>query len=165
MKRRINPAERDSLRKEIETTQPEDISLGMMPLGPEDVRGIFTALKAFRTKFPEHAGELVARVGKMLKATPEEMEAGLTKRPRNDWRPAKPEVRGSGGPLSQARDRVEWGADAGVDVGKALRRSVAGDSPEKSQTPQGPKAKREEQAAAKATEKIITRVKAAVKAA
>jgi hypothetical protein len=160
MAKRQDPAEhqreREELRREIEDTQPEDISLGMMPLGPEDVRSIFGALKVFRTRHPELAESVLARVGKMLKATPEEMEAGLKTRARNDWKPnLKPQ--GSGGTLADAGSKV----DRPVDVGRALRRALPEDI--KAQPPQGPNEARASKAAVKATEKIITRVEAAIK--
>jgi hypothetical protein len=135
----------------------------MMPLGPEDLRGIFTMVKAFRTKFPAHAEGLVARVGKMLRATPEEMEAGLKVRPRNDWRPNL-KAQGSGGMLADAGSKV----DRPVDVRRALRRALPENYAEQTATQmprQSANARRAEQAAAKATEKIITRVKGVVEKA
>jgi hypothetical protein len=114
----------------------------------------------------------------MLKATPEEMEAGLKTRARNDWTPKSVRPHSAGG------SGVHRGLNAGslgdaaamvdrpVDVGRALRRALPEEYvPEKGgkighvvPTPtQGPNTKRAADAAVKATEKIVTRVEAAIK--
>ncbi len=160
--------EREQLRQEIEATEPEDISLGMVPLAPGDVDGIFTMLKAFRSKFPAHAEGLIERVGKMLKATQEEMEAGLKTRARNDWKPKMGATK-KGSMLANAREVLE---NQPPDVGRALGRSL----PEAyvparggrighavPVPPQGPNAERAAKAITTATEKVITCVESAIR--
>jgi hypothetical protein len=154
MAKRTNPAEqqrkRDELRREIEEPA-KPISLGMMPLGPEDLRGIFRVLKAFRTKFPTQAEGLIARVGKMLKATPEEMEAGMKVRPRDDW-----QGYGRDAPTPGWRRMNAWDQPKSYGLNGP---PVVLPNPVK----QGPNTKRAQDAAVKATEKIVSRVEAAIK--
>jgi hypothetical protein len=181
---RQDPKEHGRLRKALADAEAElqgqEVVPAMMPLGPGDMRSIFAALKAFRSKFPTQAGALIERVGKMLGATEEEMAAGMRVRPRNDWkpnlepqggvsRPLKPE--GSGGVLADVGSKI----DRPVDVGRTLRRvppedlyqETRGKVPglEPVRPPQSPNARRAEQAAAKAAEKVVTTVEAAVKKA
>jgi len=94
--RRDNPAERqrerEELRRAIEEPQ-EEISLGMMPLAPGDLRGIFMGLKALAKRLPrEQAEDLIGRVGKMLRATPEEMEGSRPEDARPERLEAEPQA-------------------------------------------------------------------------
>ncbi len=164
--RRDNPAdkqrEREQLRQEIEDTKPEDISLGMVPLLPGDVRGIFMGLKAFSKRFPEQAEALIGRVQKLLKATPEEMAAGMKARPRNDWAKSPLSEYGPG-------SRTFYPEHRGASPITKEHWSQPADPPGSwnahltPKPPQGPNAERTGKAAVEATERLITRVKSAIK--
>lgn len=185
MANRGNPADnhrdRNAVRSEILNTQPKDVSQAMMPLAPGDVEFIFGGLKSFAKKFPQHAEGLVGRVQKMLGATDKEMAAHMKTRARNDWAPkaVRPKMTPGSGehPLTHAAERMHYEPTAQ----DAARLSAKRQLPESylpmrfvtgggvvfgTQNPmpaQGPNVARASKAVAQATERVITRVEAAIK--
>jgi hypothetical protein len=164
------------LRKALDEAEAElggeQVVPAMMPPGSDDFRSIFSALRTFRVKFGiEAAAEHEAQIGKMLNATKDEIEEGISKiKSRNHWNKepelSRPPARERNAKVP-IRKTVDDPPPRSQPVGPAGAPRISKNPAFQQSTPvpQGPNAARATEAMERAASKIIEQAKALLKKA